>query len=556
MILSLSISNVVFIDKLEIDFQNGLVVFTGETGAGKSIILESISLALGSKSNPSLVKNDCESSIIILIIKKNSLIEQICKDLFISTDDEIHIKRVQFKDGRTKSYINDNLVSLSIIKSISSKIVELHGQNDDTSFIDQSKHIDIIDSVGNYKSELITINRLSLEMNKLRIDIEERYKKLSDTSNQKSHLEEICNEIEALSLEKDEEHMLLEKRKLAMGKSKVVESLANIKSIINQDNGVQDLSRKIYGEVTNLMSTKNEMIDELNEDITQIDNRLTNVMSIIERIQQEIDIQGNDIDFIEQRLFSIKALARKYNVLSEDLQGYYLQIKKELNLLNSDLSEVTKIEDQYADLLKEYKIISNQLSEKRRIISKEFDISVLQELKDLKFPNINFKTSIERKISENYFGKKGEDIVSIEISTNRTSPLDLITNVASGGELSRIILAIKSVMSKRHQVKTLIFDEIDSGVSGSTATAIGKKLSLIAKELQIFSVTHSPQVAARANHHYLIQKTEYQNNTESVIIISELDKTQRVEEIARMLSGEKITNQAREASKSLLYDDV
>ena len=162
MILSLSISNVVFIDKLEIDFQNGLVVFTGETGAGKSIILESISLALGSKSNPSLVKNDCESSIIILIIKKNSLIEQICKDLFISTDDEIHIKRVQFKDGRTKSYINDNLVSLSIIKSISSKIVELHGQNDDTSFIDQSKHIDIIDSVGNYKSELITINRLSL----------------------------------------------------------------------------------------------------------------------------------------------------------------------------------------------------------------------------------------------------------------------------------------------------------------------------------------------------------------------------------------------------------
>lgn len=555
MILSLSINNVVFIDNLEIDFREGLIVFTGETGAGKSIILESISLALGAKSNPSLVKNDCESSIITLVVKNTPFIEQACKDLLILDNNEIYIKRIQFKDGRTKSYINDHLVSLSIIKSISSKIIEFHGQDQDSTFMDKSRHIDIIDSIGSYQPELITIAGLSLKMSKLRDMISEKHKKLSEISNQRSYLEEICNEIEELDLDSNEEKTLLEKRKLAMEKSKVSESLANIKSIIHQDSGIQDLTTKIYGEISKIISIKNEMINELNEDLSQIDSILKNVSSTIEAIQQEVESENNDIDIIEQRLFSIKSLSRKYNLLSENLHDYYLQIKKQLNLLNSDYNEINKLEENYADLLKEYQALSGELSQKRKVAANEFDQAVLQELIDLKFPTISFKSFIEKSKIGTRPGPKGDDIVTIKISTSEDSSPDLIGNIASGGELSRIILAIKSVMSKRHQVKTLIFDEIDSGVSGATATAIGKKLSLISQELQIFSVTHSPQVAAIAHHHYLIEKKQKNGDSESGIIISELDSNQRTEEIARMLSGESITDQAREAAKSLQNND-
>jgi len=289
--------------------------------------------------------------------------------------------------------------------------------------------------------------------------------------------------------------------------------------------------------------------------MSQIDSKLNDVSSTIEAIQQEVESENNDIDTIEQRLFTIKSLSRKYNLLSENLHDYYLQIKKQLNLLNSDYSEINKLEENYADLLKKYQKISGELSQKRRMTASEFDQAVLQELYDLKFPTISFKSFIEKSSIGTLPSPKGDDIVTIKISTSEDSPLDLISNIASGGELSRIILAIKSVMSKRHQVKTLIFDEIDSGVSGATATAIGKKLSLISQELQIFSVTHSPQVAAIANHHYLIEKKQKNGDNESGIIISELDSIQRTEEIARMLSGESITDQAREAAKSLQYND-
>ena len=553
MLLSLFIKNAIFINNLEIDFKDGLVVFTGETGAGKSIIMESILLALGGKSNPSIVNNSSDSATFILALKNYPKMNNIFHELNIDNSDEMQIKRVQFNDGRTKSYINDIPVSLSTVKKLSPYLVEFHGQNEDLSFINQSNHIDIIDSFGDHSTDIDIISEISSEIKKIQNEIMERNKILDQTASQKTYLEEICQEIEGLNLMHGEEDKLLQQRKLLLEGSRVIETLSKITAIINADNGVGELSGIAQREISRLDAIQNSDIIEIDSELVNINDSLSKISTLIDKVQDQMGADNRDLETVEKRLFAIKSISRKYNIPTDEILIFFERTSEQLNNLNDGKEEIIKMEEDLRELCSKYDDIAIELSKKRELIIKEFDARLLDELNELKFPSIKVKTVINRNSVESR-GPKGIDEVSIMVSTSKEREPELITKVASGGELSRIILAIKSLKSASHDVDTLIFDEIDSGVSGSTASAIGKKLASLSKTLQIFSVTHSPQVASKANHHYLIKKIDRSEDDFS-IEVTEIEEGERIEEIARMLSGEKITNQAREASKSLMYED-
>ena len=553
MLLSLFIKNAIFINNLEIDFKEGLVVFTGETGAGKSIIMESILLALGGKSNPSIVNNSSDSATFMLALKNYPKKYKIFQELNIEDSEEIHIKRVQFNDGRTKSYINDEPVSLSTVKKLSSHLVEFHGQNEDLSFINQSNHIDIIDSFGDYTADINIISDISAEIKKRQNQIIERNKILDQTASQKTYLEEICREIEGLNLTYGEEDKLLQKRKLLLEGSRVIETLSKITGLINTDNGIGELSGIAQREISRLETLQNSDIITIDNELVSINESLSKIGTLIDKVQDQMGVDNSDLETVEKRLFAIKSISRKYNIPADEILSFFERTSEQLNNLNDGKEEIIKMEGDLRKLCSKYDDISIKLSKKRELIIREFDKRLLEELNELKFPSIQVKTVIYKDSVESR-GPKGLDEVRIMVSTSKEREPELITKVASGGELSRIILAIKSMMSATHNVDTLIFDEIDSGVSGATASSIGKKLASLSRALQIFSVTHSPQVASKANHHYLIKKIDNRENDFS-IEVTEIEKGERIEEIARMLSGEKITNQAREASKSLIYED-
>jgi DNA repair protein RecN (Recombination protein N) len=554
MILSLSIHNLVFIDKLEIDFKNGLNVFTGETGAGKSIIMTSISLALGAKSNPGIVKNNEDKATITLEISANNQIKSLCEECDIDVEDCIYLKRVQFKDGRTKSYIDDNPVSLSIIKKISSYLVESHGQNEDLSFIDQSNHIDIIDTFGDYADKLFELKLLSSNIKLLQKEIQEKEFKLKQANNKIAIIQDMCNEILGMKISNGEEEILSEKRKLLLDKVKLISALDNIHMYMNSENGLEELLSKLYREISVFQSNHPNYYTSFAEELDGVSSLLDNFKSKVGSMNSELSLEDDNLEQIEKRLFEIKAMRRKYDIQTDNINDFYHSSLQELNLLKSGESDIKQMTIEYDSLLEDYNEISKKLSIERRRIAKVFDKNLLSELQDLKFPNVTIKTNVLSKSQIDDFGPKGQDIVNICISTSKEKQPEVINKVASGGETSRIILAIKSIMSQEHQNETLIFDEIDSGVSGATAMAIGKKLFNLSKKMQIFTVTHSPQVASKANHHFVIKKNNNHNSDYS-IEIKQLDKDERIEEVARMLSGEKITNQAREASKSLIYEE-
>ena len=553
MLLSLFIKDVIFIKNLEIDFKDGLVVFTGETGAGKSIVMESILLALGGKSNPSIVNTSSDSATFVLALKNYPKTHKIFQELNIEDSDEMHIKRVQFNDGRTKSYINDVPVSISTVKKLSSCVVEFHGQNEDLSFINQAKHIDIIDSFGDYADDIDKIREISAEIKNKQNEIIEKNKILDQTASQKTYLEEICMEIEGLNLEDGEEEKLLQRRKLLLEGSRVIETLSKITAIINTDNGIEELSGIAQREISRLETLQNSDLISIDNELVNINESLSKITTLIEKVQDQMGIDNNDLETVEKRLFAIKSISRKYNIPASEILIFFETTSAQLNNLNDGKEEILGMEKDLQKLCGLYDDISIKLSQKRELIVKEFDRRLTNELNELKFPSIKVKTGIYRN-TEEIRGPKGIDQVRIMVSTSKEREPELITKIASGGELSRIILAIKSMMSATHHLDTLIFDEIDSAVSGSTASAIGKKLASLSKTLQIFSVTHSPQVASKANHHYLIKKSDNQGDDYS-IEVTEIEDDDRIEEIARMLSGEKITNQAREASKSLIYED-
>ncbi len=555
MLTDLTIKDVVIIDHLGIPFDRGFVALTGETGAGKSIILDSLGLALGQRSEARLVRQQADqASVTASFDNLSDKVEKQLKDIFaendLAFDAPLLLRRVLFKDGKSKAFINDQPVSVSFLKTIGDCLVEIHGQFETQKLLDPKTHLRLLDDVAGVQKEVIAVHgawqawrgaiKIRDELNAI----------LAAAARDREFWADTVKELRDLNMQPNEEEELVAQRSLMMHAEKILESLAEASQAIGTDRkGARD---SIHSALRSLERTQDKMpegfgvvLDRLSQAIIELDE----AMDGIERTADQLQFDRNAQSDTDERLFALRAAARKYGVAVVDLPQYLTDTEEKLTLVNDQTHAKENAEKKVVETRLAYVAAAQTLTAKRVASSDKLAAAVMAELKPLKLEKATFAVAVDQKPEENW-GPDGADSVVFLISTNPGTPPGPLNKIASGGEMARFMLALKVVTQISGAVPTIVFDEIDTGVGGAVAEAIGLRLKRLGESAQVFSVTHSPQVAAKGHQHLKITKEIAKNMTRTVV--TPLDDTQRLEEIARMLSGEKITVEARAAANNLL----
>ncbi len=544
MLKYLSIKNLILIQNIEIYFQKGLCVLTGETGAGKSMILDSLSLITGSRTKSSIKPEKGKKTIVTAQINISGFpnIKEKLNELDLNVEDELIIKRTISDDGKSKSFINDNLVSLSTLKQATQGVIEIHSQFSEQGLLDSSTHIKTLDNFGTDNQNL---NKLSILWEKLKAtEVEYKIfsKKIENLTEISKENENDLKEIKMLNPVVNEFEELEKKRKLIKNYIKISESINNIsQNFVNEEQkGIENLindNLKILNNIHSLLDneTKTQIknLESISLEISEISKYFSNFL--------EPNIEQNSIETIEQRVAEFKRISRKHNVSETELHKLPNVIESKLLSSEQYSEKLTELKQRLDSLKNQYFQISNTVSGIRYQNSKLLDENINNEFQDLKLENAKFKTFLE----DNEPSSTGQDKVMFKIKTNPKSEMDEIKKISSGGELCRIALAIK-VTADKNKLSTLFFDEVDSGIGGAVSTAVGARLKRLGNNRQVCVITHSPQVASLGNSHYKVLKNKFETK------LIKLDINDRINEIARMLSANEITTEAINAAKKLI----
>ena len=556
----ISIKNIVLIEKLELNFEEGFTVLTGETGAGKSIIVDAINLILGNRAEKRLIKKGKDEATVsaLFTVRKDHEVIGLIHDNGIFFENEILLRRRILSNGRSQSFLNDQPISLNFMKEITSYLIEVNGQNDQSGLLENSNHINILDNWGNlskYTQDLALVYNLYKD----KVDMYNEYKeKIKLFESNKNHLAEDLEEIIQLDLKDNEVNKLIESKNYLMSIEKIKESLTQINFLLKGDaesNGIYEslsLSRK---QILAILSLNKKLFNRLDDALEKTIIELKETEAILGECLDSIDENNLSLDAIENRISLIKRIARKHNIEENEIVSLKDKFENKLNSIENSNQDLKIIEDEIKILRNEYKLNALKLSELRHKASIKLSKFVNSEFPILKLESAKFNSSLN-ELDENNWKPNGIDKVIFKIETNKDSGFDFISKIASGGELSRIILAIKVSLIAEHKninSKTLIFDEVDTGVGGAVADAIGKRLELLGQHNQVLAVTHHPQVAARSSNHFKVNKSN--KDSYSSTSINNLNYDERLEEIARMLSGERITDAARKAAESLFKEN-
>lgn len=552
MLQSLSIRNVVLIDKLDLDFRRGLSVLTGETGAGKSILLDSLGLVLGNRAETSLIRRGEDKLSVAAVFdlpEKNHPLFSLLTENELECEDEIIIKRSLSVDGKGKIFVNDQPVSVRLLKEIGKYLVEVHGQFDNQGLLNPANHLDVLDAYGNYPVLLEDVKQKYRDYKNAKMARIKAEADITQAKQEEENLRHWVKELEAAQTYQGEEAELSARRSELMNAEKIIESLSYAYKVLTEENDVQSAIRHAQSAMDKASRHVEGKYDEI---IGALDRALietSEAVSQIEAASENIGLDGNELENIETRLFMLKGLARKHQTAVDELEAVLADFKARLS--NIELGEegldVLRKKEQDARLA--YLKAANELSGARIKAAAKLDENVMAELPPLKMEKARFVTEITKN-DENFWGEKGLDNVAFTVATNPNSPQGPINKIASGGELARFMLALKVNLAETSSVTAMIFDEVDAGVGGATAQAVGERLARLAKEVQVMVVTHSPQVASRGNNHFKVAKATVNNVTTTSV--KELSAEERSEEIARMLAGEIITDEARAAAKVLL----
>jgi len=561
MLCYLSIKNIILIKKLELNFEEGFIVLTGETGAGKSIIIDAISLILGKRSERRLIRKGQDAGNVTALFKvpNNHIAINFANENGFIIKEEIILRRQVLSNGRSQCFLNDEAISLNFMKQISSLLIEVHGQNDQAGLLDSSNHIHILD---NWYNLLKNIKMVSNHFSDLK-EHTKKYNKyvsdLSDLENKKNYLIEDLEELINLDLKDNEINNLIRDRNYLMSIEKIRESLNIINYFIQGEvdkKGVYENLSLAKKQVLTIIPLNIEKFKELDESIDRAMIELKEVEVSLEDCLHSVDESNLSIDDIEKRISFIRQVSRKHNVEINNLNEIQNNLEIQLTSLSNNKAELKRLEYENKSLKKAYVNESKILSNLRNEASIKLSQAVNKEFPVLKLDNAIFKIIINL-LDEDNWNSNGIDNVVFQIETNNGGGFESIEKIASGGELSRIMLAIKVSLSSDDtdysNKKTLIFDEVDTGVGGAVADAIGKRLLLLGGNNQVLAVTHHPQVAAMSNHHFKVNKST--NNSFTTTSINHLEFKERIEEVARMLSGEKITDAARNAAESLFLNN-
>jgi len=553
MLARLSIRDIVLIDRLDIDFGSGLAALTGETGAGKSILLDAFALALGARGEAALVREGAEHGQVIAAfdVGQDHPARRVLADNELDGEpgeDALIVRRVQFADGRTRAFVNDQPVSVQVLRALGTALVEIHGQHDERAFVDAATHRALLDAYGGVEADAAEVARLWTERRERDIAVERHRAEVERAKREAEWLRHAVDELGRLDPQSGEETALAERRTVMMQAEKVADDLrATHDSVVGPNSPVPALAaaaRRLERRAAQAPALIEPAIKAIDVALTALDEARVQ----LEHALHVGEYDPAELERIEERLFALRAAGRKYNVSVDELAALARRYDGDLALIDAGAERLAVLEREAAEALSRYRAAAQALSAGRRRAAQKLDKAVNAELKPLKLERAEFSTQIE---SENE-GPHGLDRIEFWVRTNPGTRPGPLMKVASGGELARFLLALKVVLADRGSAPTLVFDEIDTGVGGAVADAIGVRLARLASGVQVIAVTHAPQVAARADRHYLIAKDALAKGKRVTTRVAELEGERRREEIARMLAGAEITAEARAAAERLI----
>ena len=552
MLSRLSIRDIVLIDRLDIDFASGLSVLTGETGAGKSILLDAFSLALGARGDAGLVRQGAEQGSVIAAFDVGAKHPAwaLLAENDIPTEDMLILRRAQLSDGRTRAFVNDQPVSVQVLKSLGALLVEIHGQHDDRALVDMATHRRLLDAFGGLESEADAIQSLWDDRRNAQEAVATHRAEIERALREADWLRHAADELQKLAPQDGEETAFAERRTAMMGAEKVAEDLRAAHEAVG---GSQSPIPALAAAVRRLERRNAQapgLVEPVVKAVDDAINALEEARQHLEHALRIADHDPHELERIEERLFALRAAARKYNVPVDGLAALAEEYLADLALIDAGADRLTKLEAAALEAEQRYGAAAKKLSAARRKAADALDKAVNKELAPLKLERAKFSTELTSDASS--AGPHGIDRAEFWVQTNPGTKPGPMMKVASGGELARFLLALKVVLADRGSAPTLIFDEIDTGVGGAVADAIGLRLARLAGRVQVVTVTHAPQVAARAGKHFVISKGALDKGKRVATRVVEVDADHRREEIARMLAGAEITKEARAAAEQLL----
>ena len=552
MLSRLSIRDIVLIDRLDIEFAGGLAVLTGETGAGKSILLDSFALALGGRGDQGLVRQGAEQGQVTAVFElaRNHPANALLSEHGIPAEDELILRRVQFGDGRTRAYINDEPVSVQVLKALGQSLVEIHGQHDDRALVDAATHRRLLDAFGGLEADAARVETLWHARREASEAAEAHRAEVERAKREGDWLRHAVEELNKLAPEEGEETALADRRTMMMQSEKVAGDLREAHDAVGGSSSPVPALAAAIRRLERRSGQAPTLIEPAVKSLDAALNALEETRAHLEAALRAADYDPAELERIEERLFALRAAGRKYNVAVDDLAALAQKYKDDIALIDAGEDRLKALEAAAVQAGANYRKAAEVLSNARQKAGAVLDKAVNAELKPLKLERAKFSSEI---VSEpEAAGPSGIDRVEFWVQTNPGTRPGPLMKVASGGELARFLLALKVVLADRGSAPTLVFDEIDTGVGGAVAEAIGVRLARLGRGVQVLAVTHAPQVAARADRHYVISKDALEKGKRVATRVTEVAADHRREEIARMLAGAEITAEARAAAARLL----
>lgn len=553
MLAQLSIRDIVLIDRLDLSFRDGLSVLTGETGAGKSILLDGFALALGGRGDGSLVRHgEAQGQVsAVFDLPLDHAARRLAQAQEIDTDGDLILRRVQYADGRTRAFINDQPVSVQILRMVGAAIVEIHGQHDDRALTDPAQHRAILDGFGGLERQAEAVSAASEVLKKARQALQSQRMRVEAARKEADFLRHAVEELSKLAPQPGEEDALAATRQAMMQAEKVARDLIDAHEAVGGEASPMPALAAVLRRLERRAGQAPELVDPSLAALNTAIVALEEAAEALAAAMRAAEYDPREQERIEERLFALRAAGRKYDVPVEGLPVLAATMAEDLAALDESESSLATLEAELKKAEDAYLDEARALSEARKAAAARLDAAVKAELPPLKLERARFITRIES--DETARGPEGFDRVEFWVETNPGTRPGPMMKVASGGELSRFMLALKVVLAERGSAPTLVFDEIDTGVGGAVADAIGERLARLAGHVQVISVTHAPQVAAKAGQHFLIAKSAGEGEaSRTVTRVTPLADQTRREEIARMLAGASITEEARAAAGRLL----
>lgn len=554
MLVSLAIKNIVLIDRLRIEFEDGLCVLSGETGAGKSILLSSIGLAIGARGGKELIRHGRDQGSVTaeFSLPDNHKVWSLLDEQAIDFENgQVILRRIVLKDGRSRAFINDQSISISLLRTVGESLVEIHGQHDERGLLNPAGHRDLLDDFGSYNGIRKKVTKNYETLNRLKELLVNEQEKLERAKQDEEYIRHNLDELNILNPSVGEEEELAKERSRMMQGETLSEGLGELLDKLLSDKGVDTVLRATIRKMERMAAQAPGLLEKVSENLERAANETSDAITELEDTIRNLEFNPYDLENTEERLFSLRAAARKHNCQVDNLVDLKNEFEQKLSKIEYGDEEVSRLKNDVKVAQEIFEKNVTLLTKERKKTADILDKNVNVELPSLKMDKASFNTFLEPLEKENWNAHGGER-VDFRVSTNPGAPFGGLIKIASGGELSRFILALKVVLARKTSVATLIFDEIDQGVGGAVANAVGGRLSELAKNAQIMVITHSPQVAARGNSHWYINKETLETDGSVVTGVTSLSKDKRREEIARMLAGAEVTEEARAAADNLL----